>query len=90
MVVLVLVALLVATGLSLVVAARLYRGYRHGGDRAMLGLLIGLLLLTTSPFLLRLGLSNVANVAATTRTLAATSSQLVGLLVILTVVFDRG
>jgi hypothetical protein len=56
----------------------------------MLGLLVGLVLLTTVPFVLRLILTNVGDVSATTRALAATTSQLAGLLVVLTVVFDRG
>lgn len=85
-----LLALLVATVLSLAVAARLYRGYRRGGGRPMLGLLVGLVLLTTVPFVLRLVLTNVGDVSATTRALAATASQLLGLLIVLTVVFDRG
>lgn len=85
-----LIALLVATVLSLAVAARLYRGYRRGGGRSMLGLLVGLVLLTTVPFVLRLILTNVGDVPATTRALAATTSQLAGLIVVLTVVFDRG
>ncbi|GAB7095646.1 hypothetical protein JCM30237_28000 [Halolamina litorea] len=85
-----LLALLVATVLSLAVAARLYGGYRRGGGRAMLGLLVGLVLLTTVPFVLRMVLTNVGDVSATTRALAATSSQLAGLLIVLTVVFDRG
>jgi uncharacterized membrane protein len=85
-----LLALLVATVLSLAVAARLYRGYRRGGGRPMLGLLVGLILLTTVPFVLRLVLTNVGDVSATTRALAATTSQLAGLLIVLTVVFDRG
>lgn len=85
-----LLALLVATALSLAVAARLYRGYRRGGGRPMLGLLAGLVLLTTVPFVLRLLLTNVGDVSATTRALAATTSQLAGLLIVLTVVFDRG
>jgi hypothetical protein len=83
------VALFVATVLSVYLALRLYRGYRAGGSRAMLGLLIGLVSLTTVPFVLRLVLTNVGGVPPTTRSIAATTSQLIGLLVILMVVFDR-
>lgn len=84
-----LLALLIATALSLLVAVRLYRGYRRGGGRAMLGLLVGLVLLTTAPFVLRVALTNLSTAPATTRSLVATSSQLLGLVVILAVVFDR-
>lgn len=89
LVVLVFVALFVATGLSVYLALRLYRGYRTGGGSAMLALLIGLVLLTTVPFTLRLLLSNVGRIDTATRALAATSSQLVGLLIILSVVYVR-
>lgn len=82
-------ALFVATILSVYLALRFYRGYRRGGSRAMLGLLIGLVLLTTVPFVLRLVLTNVGGVAPTTRSILATGSQLTGLLVILTVVYNR-
>lgn len=83
------VARFVATILSLYLALRLYRGYRDGGGDAMLGLLVGLVLLTTVPFVARLVLTNVGGVAPTTRSLVATASQLLGLLVVLTVVYDR-
>ncbi len=56
----------------------------------MLGLLVGLVLLTTAPFVLRIALTNLGEFPATTRSLVATTSQLLGLVVILTVVFDRG
>lgn len=88
-VLLVFVALFVATVLSVYLALRLYRGYRAGGGSAMLGLLVGLVLLTTVPFTLRLVLSNVGGIDTTTRALVATSSQLVGLLTILSVVYFR-
>lgn len=84
------IALFVATILSLYLAVRLYRGYRTGGGRGMLGLLVGLVLLTTVPFVLRLVLTNIGGIAPTTRSLVATSSQLVGLLVILRVVYIDG
>ncbi|ESP90046.1 hypothetical protein [Candidatus Halobonum tyrrellensis] len=90
LVLLVFAALFAATLLSLYLATRLYRGYRAGGGRGMLGLFVGLVLLTTVPILLRLVLTNVGGVPATTRALAATTSQLLGLLVVLGVVYDRG
>lgn len=90
LVLLVFAALFVATVLSLYLAARLCRGYRAGGGRSMLGLFVGLVLLTTVPILARLVLTNVGGVPATTRALVATASQLLGLLVVLGVVYDRG
>jgi len=88
-VVLALGALLLATVLSLVVALRLYRGYRAGGNRDMLVLLIGLVMLTTAPILLRLVLTNVTETATITREIVASASQLLGLLVILEVIYVR-
>ncbi|MGM0606119.1 MAG: hypothetical protein ACQETB_10685 [Halobacteriota archaeon] len=88
LVALVFVALFVATILSLYVATRLYQGYRRGGNRAMLLLGFGLVLLTTVPMVVRLVLTNVPSVDATTRAVVATASQLLGLLVILEVIYD--
>jgi hypothetical protein len=88
-VLLVFAALALATLLSLYLAVRLYRGYRETGGRLLLLLGIGLVLLTTVPILLRLILSNVPSVGTTTRTLAATVCQLLGLLIILGVVYER-
>lgn len=88
-VLLVFAALALATILSLYLAVRLYQGYRDTGGRMMLLLGIGLVFLTTVPILLRLVLSNVPSVATTTRTLAATVCQLIGLLIILGVVYER-
>ncbi len=82
-------ALFSAAVLSLYLALRLYRGYRTGGNRDMLLLGVGLVLLTTAPILLRLVLTNVPDVGATTRATVATASQLLGLLLILEVVYVR-
>jgi hypothetical protein len=46
-------------------------------------------MLTTVPILVRLVLSNVPDVGATTRATVATASQLLGLLLILEVVYVR-
>ena len=72
LVVLVFVALVLATVLSLYLAGRLYQGYRRGGGRGMLLLGVGLVLLTTVPILLRFVLSNVPGVALTVQELVAT------------------
>lgn len=83
------VTLFVATLLSIYVGIRLFRGYLRSGSPVLLKLFFGLVLLTTVPILLRLVLSNVGGVPTTTRALAATTSQLLGLLVILGVVYER-
>ena len=80
-------ALVLATALSLYLAVRLYRGYRRGGSPGMAALGVGLVLLTTVPMLLRVVLATVPAVPGTTRALAVTASQLLGLLVILGVVY---
>lgn len=82
-------ALVVATGLSIYLAIRLYRGYRVGGSVEMLLLGCGLVLLTTVPMVLRFVLSNVPTIEPAWRELIATSSQLLGLLVILGVIYGR-
>ncbi|THE63945.1 hypothetical protein D8Y22_16400 [Salinadaptatus halalkaliphilus] len=87
-VLLVFVALLVATALSLYLAVRLYRGYRGGGGIGMLVLGTGLVLLTTVPMVLRLVLSNVP-IGPIWREVIATAVQLLGLVLILGVVYGR-
>lgn len=82
-------ALVIATGLSIYLAIRLYRGYRVGGSPEMLILGIGLVLLTTVPMVLRLALSNVPSIEPAWREIIATTVQLIGLLVILGVIYDR-
>jgi hypothetical protein len=86
-VLLALAALFVATALSLYLAARLYRGYRDGGEPGMAVLGVGLVLLTTVPMILRVVLATAPDVSGTTRILAVTASQLAGLLLILGVVY---
>lgn len=82
-------ALIVATGLSIYLAIRLYRGYRVGGSPEMLVLGVGLILLTTVPMILRFVLSNVPAIEPTWREVIATTAQLLGLLIILGVIYDR-
>lgn len=88
-VLLVFLALLVATVLSLYLAVRLYRGYRRGGGTGMLLLGTGLVLLTTVPMVLRLALSNVGAIEPVWREVLATVVQLLGLVLILGVVYGR-
>lgn len=89
LVLMVFAALIVATGLSIYLAVRLYRGYRRGGSVEMLLLGLGLVLLTTVPMVLRFVLSNVPTMAPTWREVVATAAQLLGLLIILGVVYGR-
>ena len=89
LVLLVFVALFVATMLSIYLAVRLYRGYRRGGGVGMLVLGTGLVLLTTIPMLLRLVLSNTPAVDPVWQETIATAVQLLGLLLILGVVYGR-
>jgi len=88
-VLLVFAALFVAVVLSLYLARRLYDGYRDSGGRRRLLLGVGLVLVTTVPILLRPLLSNVPGTDPTVRSLVVTASQLVGLLVVLGVIYDR-
>ena len=89
LVLLVFVALFVATMLSIYLAVRLYQGYRRGGGVGMLVLGTGLVLLTTIPMLLRLVLSNTPAVDPVWQETIATAVQLLGLLLILGVVYGR-
>lgn len=82
-------ALVIATGLSIYLAVRLYRGYRSGGSVEMLLLGVGLVLLTTVPMVLRFVLSNVPTMEPAWREVMATAAQLLGLLVILGVIYGR-
>ncbi|MFC7095937.1 hypothetical protein [Halobaculum marinum] len=88
-VLLVFAALFVATVLSLYLARRLYDGYRDSGGRPRLLLGVGLVLVTTVPILLRLVLSNLPKTDPTLRSLAVTGCQLLGLLLVLGVIYDR-
>ena len=82
-------ALIVATGLSIYLAIRLYRGYRRRGSVDHLLLAVGFVLLTTVPMVLRFVLSNVPTVDPAWREVMATSAQLVGLFVIVGVLYGR-
>ena len=82
-------SLIVATGLSIYLAIRLYRGYRAGGSGDMLLLGVGLVLLTTVPMITRFVLSNVQAFDPVWREVIATSAQLIGLFVIVGVIYGR-
>lgn len=82
-------ALIVATGLSIYLAVRFYRGYSRRGSVDHLLLAVGLVLLTTVPMVLRFVLSNVPTVDPAWREVLATAAQLLGLFVIVGVIYGR-
>jgi hypothetical protein len=80
-----------AIALSLAIAAVLVRGYRQGpGDRSLLVLAVGLLLLTTLPELLRVGLPTATGVGTVGRSVLVSGCELLGLGTILWVVYGGG
>jgi Ca2+/H+ antiporter len=78
-VVLALLGLLLTTGLSLVVASLVIRGYRRNRNRARLYLAVGLVLLTAGPIVIQLVLTNVTAISQIGRSAAANASKLLGL-----------
>jgi uncharacterized membrane protein YtjA (UPF0391 family) len=84
-----IVVFFVAVVLSVVVTYRYATGYLRTRQRPLLYLTIGMLLLAPAPMFVRLLLGNVAVLSTEARTLAVTVSKLCGLLVILSVVYQR-
>ena len=77
--------------LSAAIAVVLLRGYRRGpGRTGILTLAVGLLLLTTVPELLRLGLPTATGVGVVGRSLLVSASELLGLGAILWAVYGGG
>lgn len=82
---------LLSISLSIVIAVVLLRGYRRGpGHPGMLYLALGLILLTTVPELLRLGLPTVTSVNVVGRSVLVSGSELAGLGIILWTVYGGG
>lgn len=82
---------LLSLALSVVIAVVLVRGYRRGpGRRGMLWLAVGLLLLTTVPELLRIGLPTLTGVSTVGRSILVSSAELLGLGAILWTVYSGG
>ncbi len=74
--------------LSVLIAALLVRGYRRGpGHAGMLTLAVGLVLLTTVPELLRIGLPTFTAVGTVGRSILTSGCELVGLGAILWAVY---
>lgn len=76
---LVFVSLLLTVVLSLVVAYLLLQGYRRNRDAGRLALAVGLVFLTTVPFVAQFVLTNATSVPPVTRSAVANASKLLGL-----------
>ncbi|ESP90108.1 hypothetical protein [Candidatus Halobonum tyrrellensis] len=80
-----------SVALSIAVAAVLVRGYRRGPGRAgILYLAAGLLLLTTVPELLRIGLPTLTGVGTAKRSILVSGFELLGLGTVLWAVYGGG
>ncbi|MEF8853604.1 MAG: hypothetical protein V5A28_14505 [Haloarculaceae archaeon] len=88
-VVLGLLGVAVATGLSLLIAYHALRGYRGSDDTGMLLLAVGIVLLTAGPNTLRLVLPTFTVAPESLRLLAATGSELLGLACMLLAIYGR-
>jgi hypothetical protein len=89
-VVLLFLSLLLAVALSVVVAVRGVRGYRRTGDRALLYLAVGIVLLSGAPVTLNLALSTATGAGEATVTTAANLTRLAGLGVIIRAIYRPG
>ncbi|WP_251343709.1 hypothetical protein [Haloplanus halophilus] len=82
---------LLSIALSVAIAALLVRGYRRGpGHAGMLRLAVGLILLTTVPELLRIGLPTVTAAGDVGRSLLVSGCELLGLGTIILAVYGGG
>lgn len=84
---LVFISLLLTVCLSLAVAYLLLRGYRRNREAGRLALAVGLVLLTTVPFVAQFALTNVTSVPAITRSAIANASKLFGLVAMLYAIY---
>lgn len=76
-----------ASVLSVLVTYRLARGYLRTGTRPLLYLAVGVFLLTAAPTAIRLAFTNLAAAPTAYRTVAASASELLGLLAILYTIY---
>jgi hypothetical protein len=88
-VVLGLLGVAVATGLSLLIAYHALRGYRGSDDPGMLLLAVGIVCLTAAPNSLRVVLPTFTGAPESLRLLLATGSELLGLACILLAIYGR-
>lgn len=81
----------ISLALSVVIAAVLVRGYRRSrGGSGMLLLAVGLLLLTTVPELLRIGLPTATGVGTVGRSVLVSGCELLGLGSVLWAIYGGG
>ncbi len=84
-----LLGLAVAAGLSVLIAYEALKGYRGTGDRAMLFLAVGIVLLTGGPIALRILLPTFTETPESVRLLSTTVSELLGLGCILYAIYGE-
>ncbi|CCQ35693.1 uncharacterized protein Nmlp_1491 [Natronomonas moolapensis 8.8.11] len=84
-----IVTFLLASLLAVLVTYRFVEGYRRTDSRPVLLLAIGMFFLAPAPMFVRLVAANVDAVPGEVQTLAASLSELAGLLVLLYVVYTR-
>ncbi|RDZ50429.1 hypothetical protein C5C07_19070 [Haloferax sp. Atlit-4N] len=83
-----LITFFVATALAVLVTYRFLQGYLQSRSRPILLLAVGMFLLAPAPMFLRLIAGNIVTVATPVRILSTTTTEAVGLLVILTVIYQ--
>lgn len=84
-----IITFFLAVGLSLVVTYRVIEGYRQTRDRPIMFIAMGIFFLAPAPMLFRFLLVNLTTISPTIRTVVASGSELLGLLLILYTVYDR-
>lgn len=84
----VFVLLAIGSILSLLVTYRLAVGYRRTGSRPLLALAVGLFLLTAAPMFVRFAFANAIDAPTAYQTLLSSTSELLGLLVILRTIYQ--
>jgi hypothetical protein len=84
-----LLGLFVAAGLALLIAYEALKGYRGTGERAMLYLAVGIVLLTAGPTAIRVVIPTFTTIQPSVRVLSSTLSELLGLGCILYAIYGR-
>lgn len=79
--------LVLAIVLSTVILARGVQGYRRSGDPALLGMALGILLLSGAPIVVNVGVGTVTDAAAWQVSVAADCTRLSGLALVLYMIY---
>lgn len=79
--------LVLAIVLSTVVLARGLEGYRRSGDPALLGMALGILLLSGAPIVVNVGTQTLTDLAAWQVSVAADCTRLSGLALVLYMIY---